>query len=189
MFIGAVRFVATLRCVESVAGLPCASRFHNYASAFPCPAHTLYPPLPFLQYPCVVSGGAGGEGTVTFPFPNFLGRLDIEVLLCVCCLDEVLLLVHCCVLQISCMEGTALYPVSCRTLSFSQFQPRMSTILMCGLLVLLSICNVQTGDPIPVARVEHVQLFKRSCPRRGGPSGTGKVAGKASSARPGMHTK
>ena len=127
-----------------------------------CAKHThCTPPSPLSSTrPCVVSGGAGGEGTVTFPFPNFLGRLDIEVLLCVCCLDEVLLLVHCCVLQISCMEGTALSPVSCRTLSFSQFQPRMSTILMCGLLVLLSICNVQTGEPIPVARVEHVQLFK-----------------------------
>ena len=48
-------------------------------------------------------------------------------------------LVHCCVLQISCIQDTALYPASCRTLSFSQFQPWMS---------------------IPVASVEHVLLFK-----------------------------
>ena len=37
-----------------------------------------------------------GKGTVTFHFPNFLRRLDIEVLLCACWLDKVLLLVHCC---------------------------------------------------------------------------------------------
>ena len=47
---------------------------------------------------------------------------------------------HCCVLQISCTQGTTtLSPVSCRTLSFSQCQPWMS---------------------IPVAPVEHVQPFK-----------------------------
>ena len=45
---------------------------------------------------------------------------------------------HCCVLEISCIQGTTLYPVSCRALSFSQFQPWMS---------------------IPVAPVEHVQPF------------------------------
>ena len=54
------------------------------------------PPLSSKR-PCLVSGG--GEGTVTFHFPNFLRN----------CLNEVLLLVHCCVLQISCMEGTALW--------------------------------------------------------------------------------
>ena len=73
---------------------------------------------PFMasKRPCLVSGGGGGgKGMVAFHFPNFLGRLDIEVLLCVCWLDEVLSLVHCCVLQTSRMEGTALYPV-CRTL-------------------------------------------------------------------------
>ena len=57
-------------------------------------------------------GGGGGEGTVTFHFPNFLRALDVEVLLRVCWLDKVLLLVYCCVLQISCMEGTALHPVN-----------------------------------------------------------------------------
>ena len=34
-----------------------------------------------------------------------------------------------------------------------------------GLLVLLSISNIQTGEPIPVAPVEHVQLFKVKCLR------------------------
>ena len=33
-------------------------------------------------------------------------------------------------------------------------------ILTRTLLVPLSISNVQTGEPIPVASVEHVQLFK-----------------------------
>ena len=84
----------------------------------------------------------------------------MEVLLCVCWLDEVLLLVHCCVRRISCVEGTALYPVSCRTLSYSRFQPRMSMILARIFLVLLSISNVQTRELIPVASVKHVQLFK-----------------------------
>ena len=36
----------------------------------------------------------------------------------------------------------------------------MSMILTRTLLLLLSISNVQTGAPIPVAPVEHVQLFK-----------------------------
>ena len=57
-------------------------------------------------------GGGGGEGTTTFHFPKFLRRMDVEVLWCVCWLDMVLLLVHCCVLRISCMEGTELHPVS-----------------------------------------------------------------------------
>ena len=66
----------------------------------------LYPPPPLsCKCPCLVSAGGGGEGTVTFPFPNFHRGLDIEVLLCVCWLDKVLLLVHCCVLPISCMEA------------------------------------------------------------------------------------
>ena len=73
------------------------------------------PPPLFSKRPCLVSGGGG---TVTFRFSNFLRRLDIEVLLCVCWLDKVLLLVHCCVLQISCMEGPALHPVLCRTFGF-----------------------------------------------------------------------
>ena len=58
-------------------------------------------PLPPLssKCPCLVS--REGEETVTFHFPNFLRSLDIEVLLCVCLLDEVLLLVHCCLLHTS----------------------------------------------------------------------------------------
>ena len=36
----------------------------------------------------------------------------------------------------------------------------MSMILTRTLLLLLSISNAQTGEPIPVAPVEHVQLLK-----------------------------
>ena len=78
-------------------------------------------------------------GGVTFRFSNLLRRLDIELLLCVCWLDKVGLLVF----QISCIQGTTLYPVSCRTLSFSQCHPWMSIILTRTHLVLLSISHVQ----------------------------------------------
>jgi hypothetical protein len=40
----------------------------------------------------------------------------MEFLLCVCWLDKVVLLVHCCVLQISGIQGTPLHPVPCSTL-------------------------------------------------------------------------
>ena len=73
------------------------------------------PPLPSKR-PCIVSGGAGGEGTVTFRFVNLLRRSDIELLLCVCWLDKVVLLVHGYVLRVSGIQGTPLYPASCRTL-------------------------------------------------------------------------
>ena len=98
--------------------------------------------------PLPLSSLWGGGGTVTFHFPNFLSRLDVEVLLWVCWLDEVVLLVHCCVLQISCVEGTALCPLSCRTLSFSQLQPRMPMILTsCSLPCVVSsvLCLVIRG--------------------------------------------
>ena len=68
--------------------------------------------------PRIVSGGGGGQGIATFHFANILTRLGIEYLRCVCWLDKVVLLVHCCVLQISCIQSTPLYPVSCRTLQF-----------------------------------------------------------------------
>ena len=72
--------------------------------------------------PCIVSARAckrgGSEGTVTFHFANLLRRSDIELLLCVCWLDKVVLLVHCCVVQISGIQGTPLHPVSCITLQF-----------------------------------------------------------------------
>ena len=60
-------------------------------------------------------GAGGGEETITFCFPNLLTRLDTELLLCVCWLDKVVLLVHCCLLQISYIQGTPPYPVSFRT--------------------------------------------------------------------------
>ena len=53
-----------------------------------------------------------------FPFCKLLRRSDIELLPCVCWLDKVVLLVQCCVLQISGIQGTPLHPVSCRTLQF-----------------------------------------------------------------------
>ena len=58
----------------------------------------------------------GGEGTVTFCLANLLRRSYTELLLCVCWLDKVVLLVHCCALHISCIQGTLPYPVSCRLL-------------------------------------------------------------------------
>jgi hypothetical protein len=56
---------------------------------------------------------------VLFPFPFLFCKFtqsDTELLLCVCWVDKVVLLVHCCVLQISCIQGTPLSPVSCRKL-------------------------------------------------------------------------
>ena len=93
--------------------------------------------------PPPLNSNRGGVGTFTFRFSNSLRRLDVELLLCVCWLDKVVLLVHSCVLQISCIQSTPLYPVSYRTLSFSQLQPLMSIILTRTHLVLLSIFNVQ----------------------------------------------
>ena len=58
------------------------------------PKPSIPPPL-HSDCPCIVSGGGGGEGTGTFCFSNLLRRSDIELLLCVCWLDEVMLLVHC----------------------------------------------------------------------------------------------
>ena len=52
----------------------------------------------------------GREGTITFHFPIFLDGWTLRFS-CVCWLEEARLLVHCRVLQISCIEGTALYPV------------------------------------------------------------------------------
>ena len=63
-------------------------------------------------------GGGGGEGTVAFLLANLRRRLHIDFLWCICRLDNVVLLVHCCVLQVSCIQGTPLCPVSCRTLQF-----------------------------------------------------------------------
>jgi len=76
-----------------------------------------------------------GGGGVILKFPISSGRWDIELLLCVYWLDNAVILVHCCVLEISCIQGTKLYPVSCRTLSFWQW---MSIILTHTQLALLS---------------------------------------------------
>ena len=68
-------------------------------------------------------------------------RLDIDLLLCVCWLDKVIILEYWCMAVYFkfLASKVPLYPVSCRTLSFSQFQPCMS---------------------IPVAPVKDVELFK-----------------------------
>ena len=50
-------------------------------------------------------------------------------------------MVHCCVLQISCIQGTPLYPVSCRTLQFLAMSAMNGIILTHTHLVLLSISN------------------------------------------------
>ena len=101
-----------------------------------------------LAAPLSSNRGGGGVRELSLSvFQFLLRRLHIELLLCVCWLDKVVLLMHCCVLQISCIQGTTLYPVSCRTLNFSQFQPCMS---------------------IPVAPIEHVQLFKVKYPQKSG---------------------
>ena len=55
---------------------------------------------------CLVSGGGGGEGTITRRFPNFLRRLDMELLLCICWPDKVVSLVHGCVLQLHLRHST-----------------------------------------------------------------------------------
>ena len=74
------------------------------------------PPLPLHSNRSCIASGGGGKGTVAFGCANLLRVLDIVLLLCVCWLDKVVLLVHCCVLQLSCIQGTPMYPVSCRTL-------------------------------------------------------------------------
>ena len=45
-------------------------------------------------------------------------QMSCELLRCVCWLAKVVLLVHCDALQVSCIQGTPLYPVSGRTLQF-----------------------------------------------------------------------
>ena len=69
----------------------------------------------------------------------------------------------CSIFQISSVQDTSLYPACCETLPFSQFQLRMLMTLPRALLVLLSISNIQTGEPIPVASAENVQLLKVKC--------------------------
>ena len=79
-----------------------------------------YPPPPSLEKYLPMYFPLGGWGTVTLSFPILFVRLDIEVLLCVHQLGKVVFLVHRCVIRIYCMQGSMLYPVSCRILSFSQ---------------------------------------------------------------------
>ena len=90
----------------------------NLKPIWPFPVRTTLPGEDSPPPSCLVSGGGAREPSL------FIFQIFVEGwILCVCRLDKVLLLVHCCVLQISAMEGTALHLVSCRTLSFSQFHP------------------------------------------------------------------
>ena len=57
------------------------ARFNIPAILLSCKTMSSPPPLSRKRH-CLVSGG--GKGTITFRFPNFFRRLDIEVLLCVC---------------------------------------------------------------------------------------------------------
>ena len=95
----------------------------------------LTPPSPWhSDRPCIGSGGGGG---VTFFLANLLRRPDIELLLCVCWLDTLVLWVHCCVLHIFFLAlHCTLYHA--KHFSFSQFQPWVLIILTCTQLVLLS---------------------------------------------------
>ena len=90
------------------------------------------------------------------PCPSYCGRRDRNTSVHWRSLYRggAVLLVHCCVLQISCSQGTTQYPISCRSLSFSQFQPWMLVILTCTHLVLLSIFNLQEAVK---------KLVKRHC--------------------------
>jgi hypothetical protein len=63
-----------------------------------------------LYSPCIVPGGWGGEG------PSVLQIYSEFQILSFSC--PVLNKVHCCVLQIACIQGTPLYRVSSRTLHF-----------------------------------------------------------------------
>ena len=47
----------------------------------------------------------GGGGGVTLSFPISIGRLDIELLLCVYWLDKAVVLVHCCGIEITAKRG------------------------------------------------------------------------------------
>ena len=60
-------------------------------------------------------------GGITFSFQIISQdwiRLDIALFLCVCWLDKVVLLVHCCVLQISCLQRHYTRPSIIQNTSF-----------------------------------------------------------------------
>ena len=75
------------------------------------------PPRSPLIHPCIVPGGGAGVGTVTLRLRGWMW------------LDKVVLLVQCCAFRIACIQGSTLYPVSCRALSFLQFQQWILIIL------------------------------------------------------------
>ena len=105
----------------------------------------LPPPPPLSsRCPCLVSGGGGG-GTITFHFPNFLRRLEFEVLLCVCWLDEVLLL-------------PPAQPAAKRAPKAAKSHAKPSK--RAAKPAAQVAAKPAAAEPISVAPVEHVQLFK-----------------------------
>ena len=113
------------------------------------------PPPLYKKHPCIVSGG--GEGTVTFTFLTLQKSSILSFSACllvgqgssICALLCSSYLLH----QRHCTG-----PVSCRPLSFSQFQPWMLSIL------------TRTHDTMDGAacHMQHVQLFKveNSCQKK-----------------------
>ena len=78
--------------------------------------------------------------------PSFYGVLAVRTRCCCWCIA----------VYFKFLAWKALHcTVSCRTLGFSPVQPPMSMIWTRTLLVLFS-----TGEPSPVASVEHAQLFE-----------------------------
>ena len=82
------------------------------------PFFCLPPPPLHSNRPCIVTGG-GGQGSVTFCFSNLRRRLYIALLRCVCWLAKVVLLVHCCALQVFCIQGTPRTLYHAEHISFS----------------------------------------------------------------------
>ena len=86
-------------------------------------------------------------------------------------LDKVVLLVLCYVVGIYCMQSSMLYLVSCRTLGFLQFhidphpagtvpEPAAKPAPKATKPSAKPAAKPAAGEPISVALVEHVQLFK-----------------------------
>ena len=107
-----------------------------------------YPPSPLNGN---LRRGGGGEGSVTFRFANLLRGL--ELLLCVCWLDKVVLWVHGCVLRISCIQGTV--PCIMQNTEVFKSQSWILIFLACTQPVLWSTPHVQENVSNTRASVAH----------------------------------